>query len=293
MDKRDVRNQATFTSAGAGAGSGSGLSGADAEAVSSGSARPGVSTKAISVTELIDRYIAMWHEPNAERRRAIIAELWVADCADIMRSLDARGYEAIEGRVTRAHEKWVRDAGFAFRPRGKIASHHNVVKFGWEMVSDGGRKTEGAGFDFFILGEDGRIRVVYQFGDPPQPSAELNQFADRYVALWNEPDAGRRRSAIAALWTEDGAYIDPSHEDRGYHEIEAAVAKAYDEFVAKGFVFRSANNADSHHNTVRFNWEMVPADGGPVAAVGFDFMVLDDDGRIRSDYQFIEMEPAA
>jgi len=26
---------------------------------------------------------------------------------------------------------------------------------------------------------------------------------------------------------------------------------------------------------------------GEVAAVGFDFIVLDDDGRIRSDYQFI------
>jgi hypothetical protein len=32
---------------------------------------------------------------------------------------------------------------------------------------------------------------------------------------------------------------------------------------------------------------MVPAGGGEVAAVGFDFIVLGDDGQIRSDYQFI------
>jgi hypothetical protein len=31
---------------------------------------------------------------------------------------------------------------------------------------------------------------------------------------------------------------------------------------AGGLVFRSANNADGYHDTVRFNWEMVPAAGG-------------------------------
>src|SRR5215831_1004028 len=29
----------------------------------------------------------------------------------------------------------------------------------------------------------------------------------RYVAVWNEPDAGLRRKAIHDLWTEDGAHI--------------------------------------------------------------------------------------
>jgi hypothetical protein len=31
---------------------------------------------------------------------------------------------------------------------------------------------------------------------------ELNQFADRYVALWNEPDPAKRRVQIATLWVE-------------------------------------------------------------------------------------------
>jgi hypothetical protein len=31
---------------------------------------------------------------------------------------------------------------------------------------------------------------------------ELNQFADRYVALWNEPDPTKRRVQIATLWVE-------------------------------------------------------------------------------------------
>lgn len=52
------------------------------------------------------------------------------------------------------------------------------------------------------------------------------------------------------------------------------------------------NNAEDHHNGVRFNWEMVPAAGGAAAAVGFDFLVLGDDGRIRLDYQFLDRPPA-
>lgn len=52
------------------------------------------------------------------------------------------------------------------------------------------------------------------------------------------------------------------------------------------------NNAEDHHNGVRFNWEMVPAASGAVAAVGFDFLVLGADGRIRLDYQFLDRPPA-
>jgi hypothetical protein len=42
------------------------------------------------------------------------------------------------------------------------------------------------------------------------------------------------------------------------------------------------------HDVVKFNWEMVPRGGGAVAGVGLEVLVLDDDGRIRIDYQFIE-----
>ena len=37
--------------------------------------------------------------------------------------------------------------------------------------------------------------------------SEINQLVDRYVAVWNEPDAELRRRSIAELWVEDGAHI--------------------------------------------------------------------------------------
>src|SRR5918911_5262263 len=73
--------------------------------------------------------------------------------------------------------------------------------------------------------------------------------ADRYVGLWNEPDADRRRQTIAELWTQDARHlVQPPQEiraiasqpgigltaileARGHEEIEARVASAYGHWV--------------------------------------------------------------
>jgi hypothetical protein len=116
---------------------------------------------------------------------------------------------------------------------------------------------------------------------------------DRYVTVRNEPDAERRHRAIASLWVEDGAHFTPSLEARGYEALEARITSAHDRFVrGQGYVF-SSRNVTGHHGTVKFNWEMRPATGGPIAAYGFDFFVLGEDGRIRCDYQFPEPTPPA
>lgn len=128
----------------------------------------------------------------------------------------------------------------------------------------------------------------------------------RYVAAWNEPDAGRRRAAIQGLWAEDGAHIlQPPQEireaaaavgfpaatlrARGHDALEIRLTTAYEEFVAPGkFTFRARDNAERLEDVVKFNWEMISADGGEVAAVGLEIFFLGADGRIKTDYQFIE-----
>jgi hypothetical protein len=118
-------------------------------------------------------------------------------------------------------------------------------------------------------------------------------FADRYVAVWNEPDPQARRRRIAELWADDGRHLAPSHEAEGYDALEARVARAYEEFVeGRGFVFRRAGPVDAHHGVMRLKWQMVPALGGAVAAVGSDVFLFGPDGRVSVDYQFIEPDPA-
>jgi len=54
-----------------------------------------------NITELVDRYIAVWNEPDDEVRRKHIADLWVEDGGTYHKLIDARGYDAIEARDRR------------------------------------------------------------------------------------------------------------------------------------------------------------------------------------------------
>jgi hypothetical protein len=119
---------------------------------------------------------------------------------------------------------------------------------------------------------------------------DIASFADRYVNIWNEPDTERRRRSVRALWQEDAHHLARTLEAAGHDRIETRVASAYEKWVKeKGNVFRLRGGADGHHGTIKLRWEMLPAAGGEVISVGLDFLVLGEDGRIRTGYQFIEV----
>ena len=123
---------------------------------------------------------------------------------------------------------------------------------------------------------------------------DLTDLMERYVAIWNEPDATRRRAQIETLWVPDGGHFTKTRDVRGYPALEARVGEAYEKFVADGSrIFRPWGEPDGHHDTVRLHWCMMPTDGGPTAALGFDFLVLAPDGRIQTDYQYVLPTPTA
>jgi len=131
------------------------------------------------------------------------------------------------------------------------------------------------------------------------------ELAAQYVALWNEPDAGRRRQMIAELWVEDGRHIlQPPQEiraiaaqpgiglaaileARGHDEIAARATSAYEHWVAsEGLGFRGRDDADRLGEVAKLHWEAVARDG-TLFAVGLSFLVLAADGRIERDYTFV------
>lgn len=117
---------------------------------------------------------------------------------------------------------------------------------------------------------------------------QLTKFIERYVALWNEPDADRRRQTIQELWAPDGANYTQTMEAVGYDALEDRVTKAYETYVGSGeHRFRSLEPPVGHHNAVKVRWEMVTVADDLVASIGLEFLVLDDEGRIISDHQFI------
>jgi hypothetical protein len=120
-------------------------------------------------------------------------------------------------------------------------------------------------------------------------TTDIATFADRYVNIWNKPDAERRRLTTRELWQADARHLARTIEAVGHNGIETRVANAYEKWVKeKGNVFRLRDGLDGHHGTIKLRWEMLPAAGGEAISVGFDFLVLGDDGRIRTGYQFIE-----
>jgi hypothetical protein len=117
------------------------------------------------------------------------------------------------------------------------------------------------------------------------PPSEL---AARYVAVWNETDADTRRAAIASLWRPDGVHFVKEREARGYAALEQRVIGSHEKNVRdNGHRFRVRPGAQRLRDVVTFTWEMVPASADTVLAVGLEFLVLDAEDRIVTDYQFI------
>ncbi|MFI6600210.1 hypothetical protein ACIBHX_28535 [Nonomuraea sp. NPDC050536] len=133
------------------------------------------------------------------------------------------------------------------------------------------------------------------------------ELADRYVALWNEPDSATRGELIRQLWAPAGnqvlvdppeairdaaaalAFPAPPLEVHGYDALEARVTRAYEMFVEPGeHVFETAGEPTVLlSNLVVVRWSMVSTGTREVVGGGLDVLALDGDGRIRTDHQFI------
>src|SRR4051794_29317297 len=114
------------------------------------------------------------------------------------------------------------------------------------------------------------------------------KLADRYVAVWTETDAERRRQAIAELWVPEGEHYVGTQEVRGYDALEKRIIGSHVKNVRDGgYRFRAARDARTLHDVVTFHWEMLPADGEEIVATGLEFLIVDSEGRILVDYQFV------
>ncbi|MGW0250439.1 hypothetical protein ACWDYH_27800 [Nocardia goodfellowii] len=134
---------------------------------------------------------------------------------------------------------------------------------------------------------------------------DLTAFADRYVAMWNEPDNQLRHKLIHELWAADGmqSLVDPPEamrealaelafpippvQVRGHEALERRITRAYEMFVLPGHRFVSRGPATQlSTGLVGLGWDMLAADG-TVAGGGYDVIAFDEQGRIRLDSQYI------
>jgi hypothetical protein len=123
--------------------------------------------------------------------------------------------------------------------------------------------------------------------------AATRTITNRYVAVWNEPDAQSRRAAIGSLWEPDGVeYVEGGIQFRGHEELDRRIAHAYDEFVGSGkFHATLGDDASRHDDLVAFTVQL-STDEGEVAWAARVFVFLGETGCIREDYQ-LTVKPLA
>lgn len=120
--------------------------------------------------------------------------------------------------------------------------------------------------------------------------SDIEASVEKYVASWAEPDAELRRKTIAELWVTDAVYKNQIAEYLGLEGIEEAVTEAYDMFATKGYRFNVAR-VDINHDVVRYVWEMLPPDGDTPEAIGTQVVIVNADGRMVRDHQFVDKAP--
>jgi hypothetical protein len=111
------------------------------------------------------------------------------------------------------------------------------------------------------------------------------QIVEKYLAAWNERDAGARRTAVEAAFAPGAAYKDPLMQGAGHDGLDAMIGAAQGHFP--GHRFELSGTPASHNDMVRFSWTLGVPGAAPVAR-GTDMAVLAADGRLASVTGFLD-----
>ncbi|MDX3762208.1 nuclear transport factor 2 family protein [Streptomyces sp. AK02-04a] len=110
----------------------------------------------------VARYFEAWNATDRDALAKAVAAAWSADGSYTDPLAEVRGHEGIAAVITAAHEQF---PGFSFRPAGPVDGHHDIARFGWELVNAADGTAPVAGFDVITLDGEDRIRSVHGFLD--------------------------------------------------------------------------------------------------------------------------------
>jgi len=119
---------------------------------------------------------------------------------------------------------------------------------------------------------------------------DISSVIQRYIDVWNETDAVRRRQLIAEVFAEDAAYTDPLAAVRGHEGIDQFVAAAQAQFT--GLHFSLGGPIDAHHDQARFTWHLGAPGATEPVVIGFDVAVLNN-GRLGEVFGFLDKMPSS
>ncbi|MFF1744573.1 nuclear transport factor 2 family protein [Streptomyces mirabilis] len=110
----------------------------------------------------VARYFEAWNATDRDALAKAVAAAWSTDGSYTDPLAEVRGHDGIAAVIAAAHEQF---PGFSFRPAGPVDGHHDIARFGWELVNEADGTAPVAGFDVITLDGDDRIRSVHGFLD--------------------------------------------------------------------------------------------------------------------------------
>jgi hypothetical protein len=120
--------------------------------------------------DIIDRYVAVWNEPDPALRRTAISAIWAPGGAEFLEAgTQYRGHEELAERVTRAYEAFVASGKYDVTSAGDAARHDDIITFTAQLTTPAG-ETDWAARVFLLLGPDGLVREDYQLTVKPLPA---------------------------------------------------------------------------------------------------------------------------
>ncbi|MEV6604691.1 nuclear transport factor 2 family protein [Kutzneria sp. NPDC051319] len=111
---------------------------------------------------VVRRYVEIWNQPDGALRAKAAAELLTGECRFVDPIADVTGPDGLAAVIGGVHERF---PGHRIRPIGEADNHHDVLRFSWELVPDGGGESVVIGTDVLTLTGDGQVEAISGFFD--------------------------------------------------------------------------------------------------------------------------------
>jgi hypothetical protein len=116
----------------------------------------------VEASDLIDRYCQVWTEPDADRRRELLASVWADGATYTDPSVHATNAAELLAHIAKIQ---ARRPGAKILRTSAVDVHHGVARFAWHVVEANGNQLP-EGLDIAFLTPDGRRieRIIGFFG---------------------------------------------------------------------------------------------------------------------------------
>ena len=116
-----------------------------------------------AVDTLVDRYCAVWSEPDPDRRAELLASVWARDATYVDPSVETQTPEELLAHIAAVRKQ---RPGSRVVRTSTVDCHHRVARFLWMAVQADGLVLR-KGIDFAEFSQDGtRLQRVYGFVGP-------------------------------------------------------------------------------------------------------------------------------